>query len=177
MNIVSIFANKLFAFHYDDEDEDELSRLLNLWNDTFYLNEFLEKNKADIPQDENINQLPFKILSFANEIDDKLDELSNNNKSQLEEFFAPLDNQEYHEVELSKQKGRKNYLRIYALKIDENCYVITGGAIKFTHLMEQREHTNQELIKINRCRDYLKRNDVFDADSFYEFLIEERDEQ
>ncbi len=173
MKIVTIFAYNLFAFHYKGEKENELSRLLDLWNDTAYISSFLEEHKRDIPSHENINQLPFKILGFSNNIDDKLNELANNESLQLEEFFAPLHNQEYQELKLSKQKGSKNYLRLYAIKIDKNCFVITGGAIKFTHLMEQRPHTKQELVKINRCRDYLKDNGVFDADSFYEFINEE----
>ena len=69
-----------------------------------------------------------------------------------------------------RQKGRKNYLRIYALRIDKNCFVITGGAIKFTHLMQDRKHTQLELNKIEMCRNYLKENGIIDADSFYEFL-------
>jgi hypothetical protein len=79
----------------------------------------------------------------------------------LEEFFKPLDNQEYHIVELSKQKGRKNYLRLFAIKIDYHCFVI-------------RPHTQKEMQKMDRCRDYLKDNGVFDADSFYEFLNEQQ---
>ena len=173
MKIVDIFAEKLFAFHYDNEDENELKRLLNLWNNSNYISTFLDENKSDIPPYENINKLEQKIFDDANEIDDILYELSNDDDMQLEEFFAPLDNKEYYEVKLSKQKGRKRYLRLYALKIDENCYVITGGAIKFTHLMEERDHTIEELRKIDMCREYLKSNDVFDAESFYEFLIEE----
>ncbi|MCU0328251.1 MAG: hypothetical protein MUE53_04605 [Chitinophagales bacterium] len=84
-----------------------------------------------------------------------------------------MDNQEYHIVELSKQKGRKNYLRIFAIKIDKNCFVITGGAIKFHHLNKDRPHTLREMQKLSRCRDYLKENRVFDADSFYEFINEQ----
>lgn len=75
-------------------------------------------------------------------------------------------------VTLSKQKGRKNYLRIYAIRIDENCFVITGGTIKFHHLNKDRQHTQKEMDKINACRDYLKANKVMDADSFYEFINE-----
>lgn len=173
MRIVDIFAPKLFAFHYDNEDENELKRLLTLWNNPIYISTFLDENKSDIPPYENINKLELKIFDDANEIDDILYELSNDDAMQLEEFFAPLDNKEYYEVILSKQKGRKRYLRLYALKIDENCYVITGGAIKFTHLMEEKDHTKEELRKIEMCREFLKSNDVFDAESFYEFLIEE----
>ncbi len=173
MRIVSIFADKLFAFHYDNEEENELTRLLELWRDTLYIDEFLTENEADIPNNENIDELPYKIIDFADEIDDTLSELANDSSSSLEEFFKPLNNQEYKVVELSRQKGREKYLRLYALKIYDNCFVITGGAIKFTHLMEDRKHTNDELLKINKCKEYLKNNGVFDDDSFFEFINED----
>jgi hypothetical protein len=111
-----------------------------------------------------------EILDNANDIEDILIEIAEDDDRQFEEFFKPLHNQEYKVVQLSMQKGRKNYLRLYALKIDENCFVITGGAIKFTHLMKERPHTLIELNKINKCKDFLKSNNVFDNDSFYEFI-------
>lgn len=80
-------------------------------------------------------------------------------------------NSEYQFQILSLQKGRKNYLRIDALRIDDDCFVITGGAIKLTHLMEEREHTANELQKLEVAKQFLKANDIYDSDSFYEFLL------
>jgi hypothetical protein len=170
MKIVRIFADQLFAFHYSDETDNELYRLLSLWNDPSYLYQFIKQNKSDLPQNILISELMDLLIDNANDIDDVLNEISTNPHRVLEEFFQPLNNQEYHIVELSKQKGRKNYLRIYAIKIDNNCFVITGGAIKFHHLNKDRPHTRNEMIKLDKCRNYLKDNNVFDNDSFYEFL-------
>jgi hypothetical protein len=36
--------------------------------------------------------------------------------------------------------------------------------------MQDRKHTQQELNKIEMCKNYLKENGIIDADSFYEFL-------
>lgn len=175
MRIVRIFADQsnLFAFRFEGEEMNELRRLLTLWNDTAYLFEFVKNNKSDIPKNIPIPTLVFQLIDNANEIDGTLIEISNDPNRRLEEFFKPLNNQEYRIVELSKQKGRKNYLRLFAIKIDNNCFLITGGAIKFHHLNKDRPHTQKEMLKIDRCRDYLKNNGVFDADSFYEFLNEQ----
>lgn len=172
MKIVSIFGHKLFAFRYPTETDNELSRILKEWNDTYYLYNFISNNKGDIPKNKNIAELVNQLIEDANEIDETLIMLSKNKTKKLEAFFKPLDNQEYRIVTLSKQKGRKNYLRIYAIRIDENCFVITGGTIKFQHLNKDRLHTQKEMDKINACRDYLKANKVMDADSFYEFINE-----
>lgn len=176
MKIVRIFTDQLslLAFRFEGKKMNELRRLLTLWNNTAYLYEFVSNNISDVPKNITIGTLVFQLIEEANDIDDTLNEISINPRRSLEEFFTPLDNQEYHIVELSKQKGRKNYLRLFAIKIDNNCFVITGGAIKFHHLNKDRPHTQQEMQKIDRCKAYLKSNGVFDADSFYEFLNEQQ---
>lgn len=176
MNIVRIFAEQLnlFAFRFKGEKMNELGRLLSLWNDISYLHEFITNNKSDVPKNVSISTLVFQLIEDANNIDETIIEISSNPKRSFEEFFKPLNNQEYQIMELSKQKGRRNYLRLYAIKIDDNCFVITGGAIKFHHLNKDRPHTQKEMQKIDRCRDYLKDSGVFDADSFYEFLHEQQ---
>ena len=66
-----------------------------------------------------------------------------------------------------------SWLRIYAIRIEPNVYIVTGGAIKLTATMQEREHTQKELDKLNTCRDFLKQNGVFDQDSFVDFFEEE----
>jgi hypothetical protein len=51
--------------------------------------------------------------------------------------------------------------------------VITGGAIKMSQTMQGHPDTDNELIKLKEARAYLKQNDVFDEDSFFELLIEQ----
>lgn len=109
MKIVRIFADQLFSFHYADEKMNELRRLLTLWNDTAYLQEFVTNNKSDISHNASISALVFQLIKNANDIDDTLNDISKDQGRSLEEFFKPLDNQEYQTVELSKQKGRKNF--------------------------------------------------------------------
>lgn len=52
-------------------------------------------------------------------------------------------------------------------------YIITGGAIKLTAKMQDREHTQRELDKLNACRDFLRINGIFDQDSFIDYIEEE----
>lgn len=92
----------------------------------------------------------------------------------IDKLFAPLDNSEYNEVLLSRRKGRgtTKHLRLYAVKIDKDVYVITGGAIKLPlhHLMKDRPHTRKELLKLEKTRDFLKEHGIHDKDSFFELL-------
>lgn len=171
MKIVSIFAPNLYSFQYSST-KSELRRVLDLWNNPNHLFQFVEANKQDIGK-RSVEAVVEQILEEAQELDDLLYYLSNNEVENFDQFFKPLENTEYKIRVLSRQKGRINYLRIYALRIDDNCFVITGGAIKFTQFMDDRDHTKQELKKLSRCKSYLQENNVFDSDSFYGFLSEQ----
>ena len=56
---------------------------------------------------------------------------------------------------LKRKYGHSSWLRLYAIKLIQGNYIITGGAIKLTATMQEREHTRQELVKIDRVRRYL----------------------
>jgi hypothetical protein len=81
---------------------------------------------------------------------------------------------------LTREKARNwnrtnhaSWLRIYAIRFEKNVFVITGGAIKLTPTMQERAHTQQELTKLNLCRQFLMENGVFDSDSFISMIEED----
>jgi hypothetical protein len=152
-----------------DYDVNEFDRLMDLWTDVSYLRGFAKKNKIS-----NFVQFVNDRLHDAEKIQDLLDDLVENNQP-LERYFRPLDNYETGKKILSLQKGKtsnRDGLRIYAIKIDDDCFVITGGAIKMSQRMEDHPGTKHELSKIMKVQDYLKEVSVFDKDSFYEFKSE-----
>lgn len=53
---------------------------------------------------------------------------------------------------------------IYAIKLEKGTYLITGGAIKLTPLMAEREHTLNELRKMEMVRNHLINNGIVDVD-------------
>lgn len=80
---------------------------------------------------------------------------------------------------LSKEKARlhrvhrhASWLRIYAIKLDPGIYVITGGAIKLTRTMQEREHTLVELARMEKVRNFLIEKNISDMDSFKDYLTE-----
>lgn len=69
------------------------------------------------------------------------------------------------ELQLSKGSAKSRWrrnpkLRIYAIRIDEDTYVLTGGAIKLTHKMEEAEATRKELDKLMDVKRWLKNKGV-----------------
>lgn len=82
-------------------------------------------------------------------------------------------------MELTREKARNwnrdrhaSWLRVYAIRIETDVYIVTGGAIKLTPSMQDRPHTMLELQKLNKCRDYLKQNGGFDQDRFINYICE-----
>jgi len=171
MKIDTIFDDHLYAFHYDKEVDNELERLLELWTNVRYIKLFAQKNNI-----KDIETFVEDRLDDADEIQDKIEEIRINYEI-LDQFFKPLYNFENAFAILSLQKGKKprNHLRLYAIRIDTNCYVITGGAIKMSLDMKDHPLTQKEVVKLNWAKSYLQDNGVSDNDSFFEFLTENND--
>ena len=166
MKIVCIFADQLFACHYEGEEDNEYDRLMELWTDVEFLSNYAKEN--NIP---DVRKFVMNVLQGAEQIQNLLEEI-NQNKKPFTTYFEPLQYSEINRV-LSLQKGkiRKNILRLYAIKLDDTCFLLTGGAIKMSQTMQGHPDTNRELEKLKQVRAYLKDNGVFDEDSFFELFI------
>ncbi|MBQ2060662.1 MAG: hypothetical protein II491_05260, partial [Prevotella sp.] len=71
---------------------------------------------------------------------------------------------------LRKVVGHSSWLRIYAIKLASGVFVITGGAIKLTLRMDEREHTRQELRKMDMVRRFLLSENIIDEDGFADYV-------
>jgi hypothetical protein len=176
MDIVSIFGKNLLSVKYPGEKKDEFARLFDLWHDAEELEEFFNDNVDDLNNEFwksiCIEDAIYKTFEYASEFEAQLIKLSKQSKknqlSGLESIFKPLNNTHYQFITFGKSKAKANWLRIYALRIDRNTYIITGGAIKLTQKMQERDHTDIELKKIEKCRNYLLELGIVDKDGVIE---------
>lgn len=170
----------LWAVKSPDEEVDEMTLLFQKWNNAEYLLNFFIENFEDLKSF-------FKIERLDQAIEDTFDDaevleelvLDFPYTEHLDELFRPLDITDTRMSELTREKARNwnrdrhaSWLRIYAIRLEPNVYVVTGGAIKLCRTMQEREHTALELEKLNRCKAYLKANGVFDQYSFVELTNE-----
>jgi len=171
MIIDSIFVGYLYALRYDGEADNELDRLLHQWNNVRYLKLFAQKNKI-----RDIETFVKARLDDIEDMEDTIDEIDQDNKN-LKLFFQPLYNEETGLTTLSLQKAKRknNKLRFYAIRIDDNLFLITGGAIKMSLEMKDHTLTKKELSKIYHAKAWLQDNGIFDNDSFFEFINEQND--
>lgn len=138
---------------------------------------------------ENINDLSayFKITDINQAISDTIDDseilegviLDISPEANLDLIFRPLSNNRTIAEMSEKMKARgertnrhDSWLRIYAIRLADGKYIITGGAIKLTATMQERPHTQAELDKIEKVRRFLLDEGIVDDDGFIDYISE-----
>lgn len=167
---------RLWAVRFDKDNQNALQKVLSQWSDAGWLADFFTQNIDDLIS-------YFKITSVEDAIYQTMEErdelaciiMDISPEANLDHFFRPLDNSRISDMLLGKEKGRLNrrsWLRLYAIKLSVGIYIITGGAIRLTRTMQEREHTLQELEKMEKVRNFLIQEHVFDEDSFTDYQKE-----
>ena len=167
---------KLWAVVYDGDSQNILTKTFANWLNPAFLEDFFIRNSKDLESYFNITNLDVAVYdTITDAVSLSCMILDIRPDANLDMLFRPLENQRVREMLLSREKakGRRqtahsSWLRIYAIKLDEGIYLITGGAIKLTHLMSEREHTLNELRKMEMVRNYLLDNGIVDADGIKE---------
>lgn len=164
MKIVPIFEPHLYAFCHDSVN-DEFYKLINNWLDPEWLENFFYNNKSVLVfENIKLEVAIAKTIKLADKLYDKIEFY----QKSLDTQFRNLDNKSLSMKPLEKQKIKSGWLRLYALRIEANVYIITGGAIKQSLEMKDHPHTKEELIKLEKCKNYLNCQGIHDIDSFFE---------
>lgn len=178
MRFEDILGNgRLWAVVYDGEDMDVLSKTLSDWMNPAYLGLFFSENADDLERYfhiTNIDSAIFDTIADAASLSCVILDIDPN--ANLDELFRPLENSRIREMLLSREKakgkrqsGHPSWLRIYAIKLDPKVYLVTGGAIKLTPTMNEREHTRMELQRMDKVRNYLIDNGIVDAEGIVDY--------
>lgn len=171
MKIIDIFVlvkDSLYAVVYDSEDgESAYQALFNRWQDVEYLEQFFEDNIDDLKSgfygNITIEEAVLQTLAEAKKFDQKILDAALNGQTQdnkpLEEvIFKTLHQDVLSHIHIpSKAYGpnKKSWLRLYAIRIAANLYVVSGGAIKLSEDMKPK-HLKDELDKLKKTAAYLK---------------------
>lgn len=171
---------RLWAVRYDDCLDNVLDFILGQWNDVIWLRSFFKENIDDLAsyfKITDVNQAIYDTIEDSERLQCLILDISPD--ADLDKIFRPLENSRTSEMILGKEKARlrntprhASWLRIYAIKLEPGIYVITGGAIKLTCTMQEREHTLVELARMEKVRRFLLDNDIADKDSFVDYLNE-----
>lgn len=169
---------KLWAVRYDGDPDNVLAVIFERWNDQDWLRGFFVANSSDLSsyfKITNLNQAIYDTISDAQDLECVI--LDSIDSDELDSLFKPLDNLRAAEVLLGKEKAKGNrisrhdsWLRLYAIRFQQNSYLVTGGAIKLTRTMQEREHTLEELRKLENVRNFLIAEGAYDIDGFYDLV-------
>ena len=170
----------LWAVTEPGSDTDVLTILFRDWTNGEFLFDFFMENLDDLKEYFHIERIDEAVSDTFEDVE-ALQELILDfpYTENLDELFTPSGITDSRTRELSREKARNwdrnrhaSWLRIYAIRLEPNVYVVTGGAIKLTRTMQERAHTMEQLEKLNRCKAFLKAHGVFDQDSFVELTNE-----
>lgn len=171
---------RLWAVRYENDTDNALYTLFDQWNDVVWLRSFFKLNINDLAsyfKITDVNKAIYDTIEDSERLQCLIMDISPD--ADLETLFRPLENSRTSDILLGKEKGKlkrsihhSSWLRIYALKLASGIYIITGGAIKLTATMQEREHTLAELAKLEKVRQFLFNEHIIDDDSFIEYLKE-----
>lgn len=177
MKIVVIFADLFYTIKYSKNKKHEFARIFDFWHDPEQLFDFFEDNLSDLQSgfygDITVEEAVMITINEASELEKRLLN-SKDKKAEINNFLKNdlFSNSQVKELIPKKAYGCRNnsWLRLYAIELSNECFLITGGTIKLTHLMQEREHTKNELYKIQMCIDFLKENGIYDNNGVVETI-------
>jgi hypothetical protein len=167
INTFVIVKDSLYSVQYETEMLNEFAKCFELWNDPIYLRAFFEQHKEDLEHkfwnDITIEDAIIKTREDAQLFEEELLYIAETGKTErletLSTLFEPLSKGYiYGKFEKDKAKGikRHSWLRMYAIRIEANLFVVCGGAIKLTQTMNNRDHLILELYKLEFTRNHLQ---------------------
>ena len=178
MEIEAIYEPYLYSIKYDGKDKNEFYLLFDAWKDITEVVEFMRTHQeylnnpiwGDECTPENAAR---KVRDEARELARILRDLyyqtERGEKPDYDSHFQFLDG-EYKYVILyvpMKSYGTSNpsFLRIYAIKLQSNTFLITGGGIKLAKKIQDAPELQDHVIRnIDEVREWLISNGVADAE-------------
>ncbi len=182
MEILKIYEDCLYSIKFDDADIDEYSRTFQLWKDLDYLVEFFKVNAkyVDNPfwkdkglDSENPNASAERVakesLVLASYIKDLASNAIDGKFPDFENYFKPLGGKYSYVTELEPNKSYGTFdpslLRLYAIKLDKNVYLIVCGGIKLGKTIQSFPDLKDKVFtKIDNVLAFLKANGITESE-------------
>lgn len=177
MKKVPIFAEHIWSIQYNGHDKCVFDELFDddVWFSIEYLKEKYERNEDWIKSGPwaGLEETQW-IIEARNEAEnfyDRFLDIDESGSNDWDSMFYPLSKNEYYlEYERKKSYSREyndnfsiqppSFFRLYAIKIDDNKYIITGGTIKYAKNMNTHPDMKEQLNHINEVRKWIINNKI-----------------
>ena len=175
MEIEEIYKPYIYSIKYEGQELSEFDRLFDAWNDITEVVEFMRTHQEYLNnpiwgERYTPESAARKVRDEAIELEDLFEDLyENTNHGETPDYdshFKFLDGK-YMVYEYIPMKsygpGRPSFLRMYAIKLKNNLYVITGGGIKLADKIQNSPDLKDHVIKnIDNVRAWLKDSGIID---------------
>lgn len=179
-DIVEIVPDRLYSIKYEEEDTAEYYRLFNIeWTDVGSLLEFFQSHTEFTKNgfwgflSNDPEKAVANVLMDAHLLEPHLIELAKNSNNgehpDLDDYFKPLNGKYAYDIEHVPMKGygvlESTFLRLYAIRIEVNCYLIVYGGIKLNSSIQNSPDLQDKVFKkIDRVRHFLVDMGIIDKD-------------
>lgn len=176
--VKTIYEGHLYAVQYGNRGDNEMDRLFDEWNDMETVYNFMVENEKELQRETwrktNTPLLAAKKVTIeAEELEDIIYELCENSEKgrtpDLDSLFQYLEGKYRGIYQLVPTKGygpdKPSMLRLYAIKIEPNVYLITGGGIKLADTIQNSPGLKDHVIQnIDRVREWLRKQGIEDRE-------------
>lgn len=181
MEIVEIYKDWLYSINFDEEDLNEYDRVFQKWHDLDFLVNFFSEHKEYVNSEfwinagldpENPELSASLVITEADNLETYIMKLVNNCtngiKPDFDEYFHFLGGKYkcLWSLEPVKSYGTNSpsLLRLYAIKMDKNCYLIVYGGIKLGDTIQNSPILKDRVFnKIDTVLEFLKANGISDS--------------
>lgn len=177
MEIEQIYPPYIYSIKYDGEEYSEFDRLFDLWNDVGYVVGFMNDNKAYLAnpvwaRTSEPEEAARAVLTEAFELGDLFVDLYENTTDgtipDFDSYFKYLEGRYKYELEYQPMKsygtGHPPLLRLYAIKMQPNTYLITGGGIKLADTIQNSPDLKDHVLQnTDKVRTWLRENGIMDS--------------
>lgn len=174
MKLISIFANHIWSIKYDSDSDDVFTKLLDDWQNVEYLYNFFDYNwnlviKSDIWKKYTKKDLIMCVREEAKYMQSYFLKLYKNsqtgNRPDFDKLFTSLGAEDAKLYNLYRCKAygsisKPAILRLYAIQVETNAYVITGGGIKLTKTMNECKYLENEIEHLNQVQKWFKNEGI-----------------
>ncbi|MDE5874958.1 MAG: hypothetical protein K2H15_04865, partial [Muribaculaceae bacterium] len=172
----------LYSIKLDEINTDEYSRILTLWKNLDYLVNFFKENAEKVnqpfwlksgldPSDplKSAGRVAKEAIKLASHIHKLSQNTLEGGHPDLEDFFKPLGGKYSYLRELEPQKSyglaHPPLLRLYAIKLGINVYIIVYGGIKLGRTIQDSPGLYPQVFnRIDNVISYLKANGVLEGE-------------
>ena len=190
MKIVEIIPPYLYSMQYDDVSLDEYHRVFRDWHEVGYLADFFRLNaeyleqpfwQGCFPEPEDaakelalyMEQMLFGATALERHISQLAENAKDGETPDFESYFHPLEGKYIYEWRLIPMKGygmgKPSFIRLYAIRMEENCYLIVYGGLKLADSIQSSPCLKTEVFKrIDQTLAYLKQEGITEQEDLNE---------